>query len=648
MKRTLFTLAVFLLALGMSAGADESEISKPDNPASAAGNMAKKIVLGDRDIWYGYWNGVIDENTVGTGAPASMTKPVHYEVAIYLPPERRLTVTEEIGGLKFTFPTTQNIQNVEIWIAEDNNGLPGNKIMTKYVLDIVGMDNPENPLNEVFFPGGGYSTPSDKGVFVGYSFDMPAGVSHGKPVVVQKTPDYDYGLYLFQTDPFPIPEWRNYSRNNIGHAAIQVLLYNAKATVNLEPGGPELFTTANAMFDIPVPVFNRYSGGYRSVAGVVEIDGVKTPFDVVLPEIITEIGVSPVNIPVKAPSRTGVYEYKVTLEKANGYPVDNRYNDNVCTGKLNVRPRLIEKKVVYEYFTSFTDDKYPRALVDIQKLQQLYGDRIIPVFVHHDDELECSDYDDFLWHNPDLMGFALIDRVFPKAEPYRGYDIYADFVFKMNEVVEPRAKISAVADISVQPEIHDKVVTANANVRFVFGGDASKYAVGFILTENGMSNPDWVQFNENLSGNRGWADIEPLLAPWIDAPVDVKGLKYDNIVIASAGTGKGIEGSIPATVEEEVPVTCSHDFNLRDYPKFINGDNLYVTAILYNTETGEVVNADRKRLPGPTGVEESVIDENAVEIARYTVDGRRISQPVPGINIVRYSDGRVEKVFVGE
>ena len=634
-----------MLALGVSAGAAESEISKPDNPAPAAGNITKKIVLGDSDIWYGYWNGVIDENTVGSGAPTSMTKSVHYEVAIYLPPERRLTTAETIGGLRFTFPTTQNIQNVEIWIAEDNNGLPGNRIRTRVVPDIVGMDNPENPLNEVIFRQR-YSTPSDKGVFVGYSFDMPGGVSHGRPVVVQKTPDYDHGLYLFQTDPYPIPEWQNLSRRNIGHAAIQVLLFNAKANLSLEPEGPELYTTANAMFDIPVPVFNRYSHGFRSVAGVVEIDGVKTPFDVVLPEIISGIGVSPVNIPAKAPSKTGVYEYKVTLEKANGCPVDNRFNDNVCTGKLNVRPRLVEKKIVYEYFTHFDDTKYPMALVDIQKLQQLYGDRIIPVFVHRHEELECSDYDDFLRQNTNMIGFALIDRVYPKAQPYKGYYIYGDFVFKMNEVVEPRANISAVADISVQPEIHDKVVTANANVRFVFSGDASKYAVGFILTENGMSNPDWVQFNYEISGNHGLADKEPLLAPWVELPAKVKGLKYDNIVIASAGTGKGIEGSIPATVEEEVPVTCSHDFNLRDYPKFINGDNLYVTAILYNTETGEVVNADRKRLPGPTGVEESVIDKNAVEIARYTVDGRRISQPVPGINIVKYSDGRVEKILV--
>lgn len=39
---------------------------------------------------------------------------------------------------------------------------------------------------------------------------------------------------------------------------------------------------------------------------------------------------------------------------------------------------------------------------------------------------------------------------------------------------------------------------------------------------------------------------------------------------------------------------------------------------------------------------------NAHEVARYTLDGRRISIPQPGINIVRYSDGTARKVLVAQ
>lgn len=35
-----------------------------------------------------------------------------------------------------------------------------------------------------------------------------------------------------------------------------------------------------------------------------------------------------------------------------------------------------------------------------------------------------------------------------------------------------------------------------------------------------------------------------------------------------------------------------------------------------------------------------------VEVARYDAAGRRIQRPVPGVNIVRYSDGTTRKVLV--
>ena len=47
----------------------------------------------------------------------------------------------------------------------------------------------------------------------------------------------------------------------------------------------------------------------------------------------------------------------------------------------------------------------------------------------------------------------------------------------------------------------------------------------------------------------------------------------------------------------------------------------------------------------PTGIE-IVKSENATEVARYTIDGRAISAPQAGVNIVKMSDGTVKKVLV--
>ncbi|MCD8266897.1 MAG: hypothetical protein LUC33_07070 [Prevotellaceae bacterium] len=49
----------------------------------------------------------------------------------------------------------------------------------------------------------------------------------------------------------------------------------------------------------------------------------------------------------------------------------------------------------------------------------------------------------------------------------------------------------------------------------------------------------------------------------------------------------------------------------------------------------------------PTGIEDAAAEPAEVyEIARYTTDGKKISSPQSGINIIRYSDGTVKKVLV--
>lgn len=47
-----------------------------------------------------------------------------------------------------------------------------------------------------------------------------------------------------------------------------------------------------------------------------------------------------------------------------------------------------------------------------------------------------------------------------------------------------------------------------------------------------------------------------------------------------------------------------------------------------------------------TGITDTQTSADVREIARFTIDGKRINQPQRGINIVKYSDGTVKKVVV--
>lgn len=48
-----------------------------------------------------------------------------------------------------------------------------------------------------------------------------------------------------------------------------------------------------------------------------------------------------------------------------------------------------------------------------------------------------------------------------------------------------------------------------------------------------------------------------------------------------------------------------------------------------------------------SGIGSAIIDKgNGTEVERYTIDGRKVSEPVKGINLVKMSDGRIMKVIV--
>ena len=47
-----------------------------------------------------------------------------------------------------------------------------------------------------------------------------------------------------------------------------------------------------------------------------------------------------------------------------------------------------------------------------------------------------------------------------------------------------------------------------------------------------------------------------------------------------------------------------------------------------------------------TGIDKTTTSTDVEEVARYSVNGQRLSAPTKGLNIVKYSDGSVRKVAV--
>ena len=98
--------------------------------------------------------------------------------------------------------------------------------------------------------------------------------------------------------------------------------------------------------------------------------------------------------------------------------------------------------------------------------------------------------------------------------------------------------------------------------------------------------------------------------------------------------------------------TQSHEYvfkNISSKRLIQDKSKLGVCVLLINLKTGQIENAAKCRISEHkvTGVAPLQQEQGStVEIARYTLDGRRISTPQIGVNLVKYSDGSVRKEMI--
>ena len=90
------------------------------------------------------------------------------------------------------------------------------------------------------------------------------------------------------------------------------------------------------------------------------------------------------------------------------------------------------------------------------------------------------------------------------------------------------------------------------------------------------------------------------------------------------------------------------DLNLVQSTKVQRKDRLAVAALLFNANTGVIVNAAFAKVGGNSELHADAPTSpgRLSEAARYGIDGRRLGAPSKGLNIVRLSDGSVRKVIV--
>ena len=343
-------------------------------------------------------------------------------------------------------------------------------------------------------------------------------------------------------------------------------------------------------------------------------------------------------IEIDVPPHTELSETNLifTITKVNGDR--NNATFNYATLPRVTVNKVPKRRVVVEDYTAMWCGYCPRGIALVENLANTYADDFIGIVIHSSDPLRCQDYNakayedrsrPSLWMNRNRKLAYYIAREEFESERSAGADMDVD--------------VTAVWD-----ELKNNI-TVTPSVTFCVNKEEAPYGFTYVLTEDGMSDPSWVQSN-NFSQDTNELGISKELDEFIRAPFNVRNLVNNFVAIAAEGVGKPLMGHIKAPIKADQTQSHSYVFkNVSSKPIIRNKAKLKVCVLLINTQTGRIENAAKCSITDAKTTSISSVSERketAVETARYTLDGRRITAPQKGINIVKYSDGRVRKEVI--
>lgn len=226
------------------------------------------------------------------------------------------------------------------------------------------------------------------------------------------------------------------------------------------------------------------------------------------------------------------------------------------------------------------------------------------------------------------------------------YDInnneFAKVVDLTNDADKWKWKMYSASNLRVDP------VTDNLYVSLFKDWGSQDYAVR-IYDNNGtqLNEYELTQKNCWFPGMFVFPDVEDPIAGNIDAVTveenkDVK-VDLDNVCSDADNFQAAIIKTIKDVSKENIATATVKDGKL-----IVKGLKEGSTVVTLNFCSNGISTTTTVRffVTQATGITGTQTSADVREVARFTIDGKRINQPQRGINIVKYSDGTVKKVVV--
>ena len=338
---------------------------------------------------------------------------------------------------------------------------------------------------------------------------------------------------------------------------------------------------------------------------------------------------------VKVPTfnQLGDHQLVCNITHVNGKP--NTTSFSTSTLDITVVTKVPTCRVVFEDYTATWCQYCPRATAIMEYLTKKHPDDFIGIAVHQGDKMGIGGY-----KTPAVGKFGLPYVWASRRTKVSGYT---------GEEPYQQAKArGAMMDIDVKAEWNASGNAINVKSTTTFRTNMSKanYALAYVVVEDGMHNASWSQAN-SYDGLTDLLEENEEMAVFVKGGRVIYGLKYNHVARAFLGIDSGMEGSLPKNVVADRGIKHQATFEGvgRNWTPQ-NKKNLRVVVMVIDNSTNSIVNGAHCPIKpyNTTGVATTKNTAQRVEVARFNLKGQRLSAPEKGINIVKYSDGTVEKV----
>ena len=287
-------------------------------------------------------------------------------------------------------------------------------------------------------------------------------------------------------------------------------------------------------------------------------------------------------------------------------------------------------KVVAEELTGSWCGWCVRGIVALEETKKAHPEQFIAIAVHGNDFLESPEYTDYIAGLIGSSGYP--NSVVNRDRNTAGDPEYIPVRF------EQKASAPIEGYVTLETGGEDGLYEATAKVALNSNGLDGRYRMAYAIVENDVyeeGNSNYVQHNSYAGGANGE------MGGYEDLPEYVTDFHFQDVVRGTIGDPSGIEGSLPLRMDAGREYVTTESFTLPE--TVLNVDNVYIVAMLIDTRSSGIVNADMAKLTAddPAGIAGTGVNTEPERVEIYTLDGRRVAEGslVPGIYIRRTVSG---------